>query len=250
MKIALLSDIHANLYALESVLSDALNQKVDYYVSLGDTIFLGLYPLECYQRISELPLLSSIKGNTDANLDDIESFNPQTNLERYLKESALFAKEKMSQGALDKISSLSIQEKQLIENNSLIFCHGSPYSFTEQLLPRNKTDKRVVKRLTHESASTICCGHTHKSGTFFVAGKRIINPGAIGYSFDGDNRASYAIIEITNKSIHTEIRKVEYDMSSYLKELQQKRDQFPLFHSVIYALEKGRALPNFIEFYK
>ena len=62
MRIALLSDIHGNIDALRSVLDDAKQQKVNNYAILGDLIFLGLYPRECYEEVMNLSPIALIKG--------------------------------------------------------------------------------------------------------------------------------------------------------------------------------------------
>jgi predicted phosphodiesterase len=66
MRIAVFSDIHSNLEALEAVLDHAFRQRIDRYVCLGDVVGYGANPNECIARLQSLPNCSLVLGNHDA----------------------------------------------------------------------------------------------------------------------------------------------------------------------------------------
>lgn len=245
MRIALLSDIHGNIRALASVLADADRCCADAFVSLGDMVFMGLDPQPCFDAVMARSPVIRIKGNTDANLEEVSTFVPSNPFEEQLLDLIADCDAKLSAEAKRTIAGWPIASLYRWEDTEMICCHGSPYSFSEKLLPGNGTGEALQKKLRNESAGLICCGHTHRAGDFVIAGKRIINPGAVGYAFDGDTKASYAIIDQENGAIRCEIRKISYDAEGYKKELAGQCERFPLLRSVLYALEHGLPMPNF-----
>ncbi len=247
MRIALLSDIHGNIDALRSVLDDVKQQNVNNYAVLGDLIFLGLYPRECYEEVMNLSPIALIKGNTDANIEDISSYVPTNSFEQYLFDLSSFTYTQLGKDAAQTISSWPIAITKIIEDKKFIFCHGSPYSFTEALLPKEETSSHIIQKLQEEDADIICAGHTHQRGTFYIKSKMVINPGAIGYTFDGTRGASYAIVDVNNDNIQVEIRTVNYNQDTYIDELEKRSREFPLLKSAIYALTHARGMPNFRE---
>ncbi|MDC7246907.1 MAG: metallophosphoesterase family protein [Sphaerochaetaceae bacterium] len=250
MRLALLSDIHGNSHALDAVLADGAECHIDQYILLGDTVFNGLFPKRCIERLSDLPILASIKGNTDANIENLENLRVTTKLEGYIKDLAVFTVEELSSKTVGMLKNLRIREDHTIEGHSIIFCHGSPYSFKEQLKPHGETLPSTAAQIASEDVDLICCGHTHRSGDFSVGNVRVINPGAVGYSFDSNWRPSYAVLDIDSEGINCEIRKISYDRDIYIRDLKKYAHRFPLLESVIYAVQNGEQMPDFFQRFK
>ena len=76
MRIAIISDIHANIYAFEQVVKQLKNENIQSLIFLGDLVFLGLYAQECYDLLKTLNVHYCIKGNTDSNIDELKDFIP------------------------------------------------------------------------------------------------------------------------------------------------------------------------------
>jgi predicted phosphodiesterase len=72
MKIALISDIHSNLFAFDAVLKDLSLQSVDLTIFLGDLVYGGIYPRECLSKLMNISPLITIKGNADGRFDDFD----------------------------------------------------------------------------------------------------------------------------------------------------------------------------------
>ncbi len=249
MKIGLLSDIHGNVEALSRVIEDATNQKVEKFAFLGDLTFLGLYPKECYEILMSLSPIVYIKGNTDANIEELDSFIPTNSFEQYLHDVIKFTHDSLDERSRNEISSWPIAQQLCIEERNVIFCHGSPYSFNDKLLSNGETTNSIAEKLQLENVELIFSGHTHTRGDFFIGNKRIINPGSIGYRFDGGIGASYTIIEITKEGVEVDNRIIPYNQEHYIDELLKKSTELPLLKSVIYALTTGQPMPNFKEYF-
>ena len=244
MKVAVLSDVHGNIRALEAVLDDAKELGVDQFIFLGDLVFMGLDPQLCYDRLMSKKPLITIKGNTDPNLEALEKQNLFKDPEDQLHKLIRYCDIRLQRESKNDIETWPISQKGEIEAVPFYFCHGTPYSFSEGMQSENDISLELSEKLCNEAVSVVLCGHTHIPADFQHKNIRIINPGAVGFSFDGDVRASYAILEVKNSSVECTIRKVEYDRESYLKEVKHASFGFNLFTKLIYALEHGLPMKN------
>jgi diadenosine tetraphosphatase ApaH/serine/threonine PP2A family protein phosphatase len=226
MRVLILSDIHANLTALDAVLMAA--GVFDAVWCLGDIVGYGPDPNECIERVRELPGLACIAGNHDraASGDlDLESFNPEA---RHALEWTRL------QIAPEQHSFLSgLPETHLSDPYSL--AHGSPRRpLWEYLLDSTKAQG------TFASFSTRYClvGHSHvaiafvlnernscvahlpaHTSTFSLGFHRmILNPGSVGQPRDQDPRAAYSLLD--TDSLQWEWRRAEYDIESVQKRMQ------------------------------
>ncbi|MCH3915939.1 MAG: YfcE family phosphodiesterase [Spirochaetia bacterium] len=234
MRYACISDIHGNLPAFTAVIKDLSLQDIDGVIFLGDLVFLGLYPQECFDALEQLNPIICIKGNTDGNLEEVKTFTPSSEFEQELLDLILFCDDRLTSLAKETIASWPIARPL----QDFLCCHGSPYSFKESLSDKGSLSHELKQKLSKEQAHIILAGHTHHSCDFSTMGKRIINPGAIGYAFDGDRRASYAILD--GKKV--EFRHVAYDWQEYLAELNAQIKKYPLLKSIAYAIEHARPM--------
>lgn len=242
MKVAILGDIHGNLRALEAVLQDAITIGAEQYIFLGDLVFMGLDPQLCYDLLMEQKPMVAIKGNTDENLEDLTSFIPSSPYEESLVKLIKYCDIRMYPEAKKNLASWPIAQQIQIEGHTIICCHGTPYSNREWMQPHEPFAPVLAKKLSLEEASVILCAHTHIKSDFQHHGKRIINPGAIGYSFDGVTTASYALLDIKADSITCNHRRVEYDIKHYRQEVEHAMHGFKLFEMLDYALEHGKPM--------
>ena len=220
MHILIISDIHANLTALDAVLADA--GSVDAVWCLGDLVGYGPDPNECVERIRELPDLQCILGNHDAaavGIIEIDAFNPDA------RKTILWTQERLTPANKDYLNNLP--ERVSLEFITLV--HGSPFRpIWEYLL-----DTRSAT-LSFEFFDTPYCfaGHTHLPVLYYLpdtlliaqlivpehisqmtlAPRAIINPGSVGQPRDRDPRAAYAMLDLTNYT--WEWHRVEYDIDS------------------------------------
>lgn len=236
MKIAFISDIHGNLPAFEAVVEHFTKQHADSVVFLGDLVFYGLYPRQCYDLLVSLHPICCIKGNTDANLEELGTFKPASPQEQLLYENIQFCNDQLSPEAKTAIASWPIAKNITLGNEEVLACHGSPYHFRDQLSLQSSQLAELAARIEKETASHIYCGHTHVPQIFNLKEKQIVNAGAVGYSFDGDIRASYCLATLEKGQWKNEIHRVEYPVDEYAEKILA----IPRFgHSLWYILKQG-----------
>ncbi|TDE18051.1 metallophosphoesterase family protein [Dyadobacter psychrotolerans] len=224
MKIALLSDIHANLPALEAVLADIEKQKPDTIYCLGDFIGYNVWPNQVIELIRK-NRIASIAGNHDLKLAKL--LTKQDNCST--KESSDYAYQLVGNKERNYLLTLPrhLRIEFQLENTSqnMLLVHGSPRSINEYLL-EDLPEQYMIDMLQEFNANMLCFGHSHKSYHRILnsgkeANKRLhlINTGSVGKPKDGDPRAGYVIITINPLSnisekdgIQVEFIRVEYDV--------------------------------------
>lgn len=220
-RILVLSDIHANLTALEAVLTDA--GPVDEVWCLGDIVGYGPDPNECIRRLQELPALLCLMGNHDfAAIGDLalETFNADA------RRSLLWQRKQLTEENKAFLRSCS---QRLEVRGAVSLAHGSPRDpIWEYIL------NTIVARINLDFFETSWCfvGHSHYQAVFQynpesddltievpppgerygMIGRAILNPGSVGQPRDHDPRAAYAIYYPETQL--WEPRRVEYDIRS------------------------------------
>ena len=220
MKILVLSDIHANITALDAVLGAA--GTVDAVWCLGDLVGYGADLDECVNRVRTLPQLLCVKGNHDLALSDDESleiFNPEAS------EAILASRKRISP---ENISFLQ-QLPDILATNFATLVHGSPQDpYWEYILDVETAEENMAQ----VSTPLIFVGHSHMplmfikdnqtsktTRSFPLAkvklprdGRAILNPGSVGQPRDNDPRASYGLFDPEEWT--WEIQRVPYDIAS------------------------------------
>jgi putative phosphoesterase len=226
MRFLVLSEIHGNIYAFDAVLRDAERNGFDSVIFLGDTVINGLYPRECFEKLFDLGPGMWVKGNTDALFTETErSGTPSTEEEKQIASIVSFARERLPKDYITQLSSTHEHVSFLGEDTSIYCCHGSPLSFTDEITPE-MCEVEILEKIKSVEDKILLCAHTHQSMVTFIDSRYILNPGGIGYSFDGDNRASYGLLTIERASIDFKIHKVEYKSDSYIRDIQDKHPPF------------------------
>lgn len=223
MKIAVISDIHANTSALEAALDKIKSLKTDKIFCLGDILMAGYDPNGTAKIITELDNLEIIQGNTDKM---VACFSEEL-LEKAKKKSPCmgYALEDdlkiIDEKYKDFVRNLS--ESKYIEINGLKIqlVHGSPRQQDENIYP-NLALEDVEKMVESSSADLILCGHTHiPCGYSLESGKTVVNVGSIGRSMTEDKMPYWAMLDIDdNGTFQIEHTSVKYDnkkVSEYIK---------------------------------
>jgi predicted phosphodiesterase len=222
MRIAVLSDIHGNLSALESVLRHIDHRGADLIVNLGDIVSGPLQPRETAERLMELSL-PTIRGNHERQLltQPLEKMNA----------SDRFAREELTEEQLRWLQTLP---EHLHLPDGVLLVHGTPASdlayFLETVEPagvRQATPAEVLARAQGVDAALILCGHTHMQRIVTCDdGRLIVNPGSVGLpalasDFPFPHRiesrspaARYALIEFKGNAWSATPIQVDYDSSS------------------------------------
>mgnify|MGYP000452549443 FL=1 len=229
-RIAILSDIHGNTTALETVLNDAKELGATEYWLLGDFFLPGPGGNDLMDLLEGLPITVSVRGNWDdcvlEALDGVYGLeDPQ---EIQLLRLTQYLMERLDTRHIDWLRSLPLLDK--IEVNGLRFSlsHNLPdknYGGALQVI--NETSN--FDHLLDEETDIAVYGHVHKQLLRYGSqGQQIINPGTIGMPyFDWEalknHRAQYAVIEVEDgELVNILFRKVSYDYEAELELAKSK----------------------------
>jgi len=214
MKIALFSDIHANLPALEAFFKDVERRNTDAIYCLGDLVGYNVWPNEVIDEIRRRGI-PTIAGNYDFGIgrssDECGCAYKSDEEKAMGKVSISYTNEavKDEQRAYLRTLPAHIQlEYQLNEDKlNLLLVHGSPRKVNEYLF-EDREEKSMIRIMEQANADIMCFGHTHQpyhrilnSGTegndYF---RHAINIGSVGKPKDNDSRGGYVILTINHDS--------------------------------------------------
>lgn len=216
MRLALFSDIHANLEALEAALQHAASQKIDSYAVLGDSVGYGANPNECFEWVTKAAHISIAGNHEKAVIDPSlrKSFNPLAH------EAIIWTEGKMDEKFKEKIHKLPY----LKIDKGITFVHGSPDSPEEYRYLLSFEDAEPSFR--HFDQDICFVGHTHVPACFCQNARTaahlapgllplarseryILNPGSVGQPRDRDPRLAYGIFDEDKRTF--EIVRLPYD---------------------------------------
>lgn len=211
MYVAVLSDIHSNLFGLEAVLKDIKKYNISHIIVAGDHIGDGPQPKEVLERVFELNA-SLIQGNRE---DYMIKYHNGTEPEWkfYDQMSAVvWTYNRLQKSDIKKIASLPEQIVVKLPNTDPIrVVHGSPFSMYEALYP-DKNPEIIEKTLECVEEPVLICGHSHQQWTKKYDKKLIANPGSVGLHFNENKCAEYALLKWENHQWEVELKEVYYDL--------------------------------------
>ncbi|MFN3190455.1 MAG: metallophosphoesterase family protein [Aureliella sp.] len=234
MRQALISDIHGNLEALNTVLADIQEQNIDRIVCLGDIVGYGPNPCQCLDLVMKRCELTILGNHDQAALFDPEGFNPVALRAIYWTRDELDrgpGSATVINGRWDFLSELPRFHK----DGDTMFVHGSPRDTTnEYVFPETIYDQARMKTLFDRVTKYCFQGHTHMPGVFtqdaefvtpddcdneFPLGdeKLMVNVGSVGQPRDEDPRSCYVILDDKKEMIF--FRRVEYDVEKTLEQI-------------------------------
>jgi putative phosphoesterase len=200
MAVGLLYDVHGNLPALEAVLRDARETPVTSWVLGGDYASFGAWPAEVVARQDELQDAVWIRGNWDRWQAGDHSDLPD---DPNLRAALAAAVEGLGPELVARLGALPATQL----DGDTLYCHGAPGTDMASFLPQpDEHDKELLAGVT---ARLVVFGHTHLPVDREQDGIRLVNPGSVGLPFDGDPRASWAVLHDDGR---VELRRVEYDL--------------------------------------
>ncbi|MFJ8530977.1 metallophosphoesterase family protein [Bacillus sp. NPDC094106] len=216
-KVAIISDIHGNSFALEAVLKDILRRNVDLIFNLGDSVYGPIDPVGTIKILMEHKM-NHIRGNCDRMLWES------------VQDSSVTLNEVKMLLTTEHLNWLKEQSSQYIMED-ILFCHGTPDSDEIYLLEKMtedggilKTTDEIMKHLQNIEQQIIVCGHTHIPRVVYLPNRKVvINPGSVGlpaYKDDwpiphkmesGSPLANYAVLEKESARWIIEQISVPYD---------------------------------------
>lgn len=215
-RVAVLSDVHGNLAALEAVQKALKKEKPDAVIVAGDHALNGPDPAGVIDALREMEASGAtiVQGNTDvavADFDYAAAFPWYTDgVPDTVMAAAEWAHDALGDERVGWLRRLPSERRLMLDDTMVLACHASPGSQTQGFDPQ--LDPSVMlERISRTDARIICCGHTHVPEIRDLGWKIIVNDGSAGYVFDGDPTASWAIVAIDGDEVTSEIRRAEFD---------------------------------------
>jgi len=220
MRIAVFSDIHGNILALNQVLEDIEKQDYDRVFCLGDLVGYGPHPNKVIETIRE-SAIPTIMGNYDEGVGyergDCGCAYVTDEEKRDGKKSIEWTTDKVTPQNKETLRTLHDIIELIVNGYKILLVHGSPRRINEYLY-EDRPERSLTRMLGSIDVDILICGHTHKPYHRIVNGIHIINDGSVGKPKDGDPGACYAVIEL-DETISIEFRRVEYPVASVADEV-------------------------------
>jgi len=215
-RIAVISDVHGNLVALEAVRAAIKKERADALMICGDLVLNGPDPAGVVDAVRELEADGAlvVAGNTDiavADFDYSAAFpSLMDGVPESIRSAAEWAHEQLGDERIDWLRRLPAERRLRVGELLILATHASPGSQTEGF--DGALDPNVmIERASRTDARVICCGHTHLPEVRDLGWKLIVNAGSAGYVFDGEPTASWAVVTIDGEAVSGEIRRTEFD---------------------------------------
>ncbi len=216
VKTAVLSDIHANIQALDAVLKDCREQGAERFWMLGDYIDYGGSPLETMARLESLNIEQMIAGNHDAclYLDTVRSSATPHGRKAYEFTRSVVRKNKRQFRMLETIAQKPVA---YVPECRTLLVHGTPEDPYWGKFQMGEDPDDLFRVMEERDVNVMMMGHSHVSGMLMKSGRKIINPGSVGQPRDGCPAASYVILEKDTVTF----RRVSYDIDAAAEAIRQ-----------------------------
>ncbi|HCW77162.1 MAG TPA: hypothetical protein DHU63_11585 [Candidatus Marinimicrobia bacterium] len=214
----IISDVHAVAEALDAVFETCPPEEFDFILNCGDTLVFGPNPSEVVDLI-EFVGATSIRGNVDEwaleFFHDRAPERPREPMKRWIYE---FAAVQLTAEIAQIVETWPREQKIQIEDQLIHMVHGSPADFMEGLTTLTP-EERLQELAKISGANIVICGHSHDPFARQIDKTLFINPGCVGRAFDGDRRASCAVLEIEDDNYSVDLLRIEYDWRATLKKM-------------------------------
>jgi predicted phosphodiesterase len=226
MQIALISDIHGNLVALDAVLADLTTRNIEHILCLGDVAAGGSQVRGVIARLQELSC-PIVMGNTDAWLLHPQLTERKNQFAQKVQDIELWSSQQLTEDDKAFLSTFRPTIEWPLENGqSLLAYHGSPRSFKEGLLPTTP-DEVLELAFADTDASIYVGGHTHAQMFRRYKDKLVLNPGSVGLAWvdvsPGSLKApwaEYAIVNVEGHTLHVELCRISFDVDRIIESVQ------------------------------
>ncbi len=229
MKIALLSDIHSNIYALEAVLEDCKSEGVAYFIVAGDLIGYYYWPKPVIQRLMNGSRITCIRGNHEDILAQTLKSNAAAQRYRQKYGSGYdVCRETLSDDELEWLLHLPEKAWLTLEGVSFGVHHGSPGATNKYIYPDASLNTLVA---CYDRADYTILGHTHYSFVHHFSGRILLNPGSVGQPRDKGGHACYALLNLANNALR--FKRVSYDTQPVVQQAKVRDPTLSYLHKVI-----------------
>lgn len=213
MRVAVLSDIHGNMQALEAAMNDIKENKCEKVLCLGDLAMAGPQPRMVIDFVEKQDNWIVIQGNTDKMIADFSPEimeNTKNNfpvMANALVDDVYFLEDTRK----EFLRNLPSQKELTIEGVKILLVHGSPRRNNEDISP-NMPLTEIEAMLEGVSADIVFCGHTHVPAGYQTNKRQtVVNVGSIGRPMTKEPKSCYVIADFQDGGFSIEHRFVDYD---------------------------------------
>lgn len=222
INIAVISDIHANLPALNAVLDDIREHvRPDHIYCLGDLTDAAPWHNEVITLIRSRNI-PTIMGNHDERIAfdlPVLPLQKHSVTEQEARLAAInFTKATIDEGNRRYLAGLPANIRFEAGGRRFLLVHGSANS-NDEYLYENHNEPALLEMLEQHAADVMICGHTHLSYIRPLTGEKklVINTGAVGRTKEGDGKAAYLWLQIQPDGLQHTIRKVTYNTAATIE---------------------------------
>jgi predicted phosphodiesterase len=220
MRIAVVSDIHDNLTALEAVVEDLKEFSPDLVLHGGDLVMGGSSPAEVVDLVQSLGW-RGVYGNSDESVmrpEALDEFSRDSTaspeLWNAVYEQRDYVRDALGAARISWLRTLPL----LIDEPEFALLHASPWS-AWRCPAKSSTVDEIASIYAPLNRPMVVYGHIHEGFVRTLPGLTVCNSGSVSQSFDGDPRASY--LQIDNRQ--PRIRRVEYDLEQEIASIRARR---------------------------
>jgi putative phosphoesterase len=221
MRIAVISDVHANLPALRAVIEDVTAIGCDAVWCAGDLVGRGPHPNEVVDEIRRLAI-PCVQGNWDEALGMGREVagsiwaSPEAEAEGYA--SLAWTASRLSEENTSWLRQLPASMRMEIEGRTALIFHGTPLKQNEYLW-EDRPSRYFARIASDEGDDIFCFGHTHQTFQRVLGQAHFVAAGSVGCGGEGDSRARYAVLYVTDSEVVVGFRSVEYDQDAVARDM-------------------------------
>ncbi len=255
VRVAVFSDVHGNVVALDAVIQAARDEGVEKFWCLGDAVAHGPRPVEVVARLRDLVSLRCIRGNTDRYVltGDLGGIIPAIDHPHTAEEWRVLADARESfawtrgclvgGGQLEWLAGLPLEQRvDLPDGTRALLVHASPGRDDGPGMSADQSDEALAEAgFTGAEADLILVGHTHVPGEREIARRHLVNPGPVSLPRTSDDLARWAVLEATTVGYTVEPRTVRYDLARVVDDLARQRH--PASHWLAAKMTSGAVAP-------
>jgi putative phosphoesterase len=230
MKALVISDVHGNLAALETVLAE----PHDLVICLGDLVGTGPEPAACIQRIRAAGSIV-VQGNHDRAIAERVSPGGPEPFQSLASATSSLAHAQLDADAVRYLKMLPTSLHIELADRRTLLVHATPGDPLYRAVGPDPV--AWASELAGVEADAVLVGHTHRPFNLSLDRQRVINPGSVGLPLDGDPRAAFAVLE--NDTVI--LRRAAYPIGDTIAALYRANLPGAVIEELIFWLETGRA---------
>ena len=229
MKIAILSDIHGNVFALKSVLNAVKKKDVDRLMIAGDFIGYYFWPAQVFNLLKDWDFVA-IRGNHDQMLKraKIDKSYLVEKCKKYGSGLSI-ALEQLSEDRIAWLTGLSDSLEYETQDGKILLCHGSPWVDDEYVYP--DAGDKSLGRYAKLDIKWVVQGHTHHSMHKKIGDVELINPGSVGQPRNKKPGAHWALLDTSLNEVNFFCE--QYDIKKVVEESRRRHPEIPYLSNIL-----------------